>query len=61
LLLWIGQAYHTRAAERQAAKQPKEQYQKDYENADNFYSEVLKIQPNNAEAKEGYRQVKWEH
>ncbi len=61
LLLWIGQAYHTRAAERQAAKQSKELYQKDYENADNFYSEVLKLQPNNQEAKEGLRQVKWEH
>ena len=31
LLLWIAQTYHFRAVERQEAKQPKEQYQKDYE------------------------------
>ena len=61
LLLWIAQTYHFRAVERQEAKQPKEQYQKDYENADNFYREVLRYQPNNQEAKDGYRQVKWEH
>ncbi len=61
LLLWIAQTYHFRAVERQETKQPKEQYQKDYENADNFYLEVLKYQPNNQEAKEGHRQVKWEH
>jgi len=61
LLLWIAQTYHFRAVERQGAKQPKEQYQKDYENADNFYSEVLKFDPNNQEAKDGFRQVKWEH
>lgn len=61
LLLWIAQTYHFRAAERMEAKQPKEQYQKDYENADNYYLEILKYEPNHREAKEGHRQVKWEH
>ncbi len=61
LLLWIAQTYHFRALERANAKQPKEQYQNDYKNADNFYLEILKYQPNNQEAKEGHRQVKWEY
>ncbi len=61
LLLWLGQAYHFRAVEGRDAKQPKETYQKDYEMADNFYQEVLTYQPNNQDAKEGHRQVKWEH
>ena len=61
LLLWIAQTYHFRAAERVEAKQPKEKYQKDYENADNYYLEILKYQPNHQDAQEGHRQVKWEH
>ncbi|MCP4703586.1 MAG: hypothetical protein GY865_03170, partial [candidate division Zixibacteria bacterium] len=61
LLLWIAQTYHFRAVERIEAKQPKEQSKKDYENADLYYLEVLKYQPNHSDAKEGHRQVKWEH
>ncbi len=61
LLLWIAQTYQFRAIEQQEAKQPKEQYKKDYENADKFYLEILKYQPNHQDANEGHRQVKWEY
>jgi len=60
LLLWMGQAYHFRAVERTEAKQ-KEAAKEDYAKADDYYQEVLKCDPNNKDAQEGYRQVKWEH
>ncbi len=59
-MLWIAQAYHFRAVERSEAKD-KEGSQADYARADEWYQEVLKCDPGNQPAKDGQRQVQWEH
>jgi tetratricopeptide (TPR) repeat protein len=60
LMLWIAQAYHFRAVEKSEAKD-KEGSQADYARADEWYQEVLKCDPGNQPAKDGQRQVQWEH
>jgi tetratricopeptide (TPR) repeat protein len=57
LTLWIAQCYHLRAAEKSAKKQNAND---DFKNAYNWYGKVLKCQPNNAEAKKGQDDTRFE-
>ncbi len=60
LMLWIAQAYHFRALAKREARD-KEGATADFASADEWYQKVLKYEPNNQTAKEGYQQVKFEH
>lgn len=60
LLLWVGQAYHFRAIEKRTAGD-KQGSTDDFAAADEWYQKVLKYEPGNQVAKEGYQQVKFEH
>jgi tetratricopeptide (TPR) repeat protein len=51
LVLWIAQAYHTRAAER--VKEDKAASKADFGQAYDWYGKVLQCQPGNKEAKKG--------
>lgn len=57
LLLWVGQCYHLRAADKAAAKQDAND---DFKNAFNWYGEVLKCDPNNVSAKKGQDDTRFE-
>ncbi len=59
LLLWIAQTYHFRAVDK--AAKDSDGSKSDYAKADKWYQEVLKCDPSNQAAKDGLRQVKWEH
>ncbi|MFH2035744.1 MAG: tetratricopeptide repeat protein [Candidatus Zixiibacteriota bacterium] len=60
LLLWLGQVYENRAFAKNEAKQS-EEAKADYKIADDYYLECSECAPNNQEAKDGHRRVKWEH
>ncbi|UCE23855.1 MAG: tetratricopeptide repeat protein [Candidatus Zixiibacteriota bacterium] len=57
LSLWIAQCYHLRAVEKTEQKQDGTD---DFRNAHTWYSQVLKCEPGNREAKEGRDQVEYE-
>jgi tetratricopeptide (TPR) repeat protein len=58
LVLWIAQAYHTRAAER--AKDDKAGSKADFKNAFDWYGKVLQCQPGNKDAQKGQDDVRYE-
>jgi len=57
LVLWIGQCYHLRAAEKASAKKDAND---DFKNAFNWYGKVLKCDPNNEAASKGQDDTRFE-
>jgi tetratricopeptide (TPR) repeat protein len=57
LVLWVAQCYHLLAAEKVKSK---ENASAEFKNAYDWYTKVLAIQPNNAEAKKGQADTKFE-
>lgn len=60
LILWIAQTYHFRAVDKREAKQ-KEESQKDFKSAYDWYLEGLKCEPVNKACIDGRDQVKYEY
>lgn len=55
-MLWLAQAHHLRAADKEAAKQDAKP---DYQQANAYYGKVLKCEPGNAEAKKGQNDTQY--
>ncbi len=55
-MLWLAQAFHLRAADKETAKQDAKP---DYQQANTYYGKVLKCEPGNAEAKKGQNDTQY--